>query len=122
MRFFLGVIDEQRAAAAARRGDRPAGTASEAERGRIDAFNERLRHDDQWVCAYGIAGPDHAVTVDHRGESAELSAGSPLAGTDGSYLSGFWIIEAAGEAHARTLALDASAACGRRIELRPLLG
>ena len=35
---------------------------------------------------------------------------------------GFWVIEVSSEAEAHALAAEASQACNRRIELRPVLG
>lgn len=86
----------------------------------IDAFNERLKSDGQWVFAGGLASPSTATVVDGRD-------GEPVF-TDGPYLEskehvvGFWIIDAPHLDVALRLAAQGSKSCNRRIELRPLLG
>jgi hypothetical protein len=86
----------------------------------INAYNEQLKADGQWVFAGGLAAPSTATVVDGRD-------GEPLF-TDGPYLEskefvgGFWIIEAADLEVARRLAALASKHCNRRVEPRPFLG
>lgn len=106
--FVMFVIDDTSNSA----------TADEAVA--IDAFNDSLRADGQWVLAGGIASPGESVVVDGRGGEVTVTAG-PLHDTS-DYVSGFWIVSAEDLHGARELAARGSAACRRRVELRPLLG
>lgn len=108
MRFIIFVIDST------------TGSATGDEMEHIDAFNDRLRHDQHWVMAAGIAGPTSAVVVDGRDDRSHISEGSLFSSSD--YYSGFWIIDAPDSAVARDLAVAGSRACHRRVELRPFLG
>jgi len=93
--------------------------ATPAEDAAVDAFNERLQADGNWVFAGGLASPGSATVVDGR-------AGEPVF-TDGpyieskEYLAGFWIIEAPHLDAALRMAAEGSKACNRRVELRPFL-
>ena len=107
MRFLVSVIDDTT----------NSGTAAELVA--IDAFNERLVTGGHWVLACGLAAPGASVVVDGRGETATFADG-PLH-ESAEYVSGFWVIEASGLDEARDLAAQGSRACGRRVELRPLL-
>jgi hypothetical protein len=100
--------------------DETAGQATPEEAVAIDAFNEQLKADGNWVFAGGLAMPNTATVVDSR-------AGEPVF-TDGPYLeskehiAGFWIIEAPHLDVALRLAAQGSKSCNRRVELRPILG
>lgn len=108
MKFIIFVIDGQ------------TNSASGNEIDAIDAFNERLRSNGNWVMAAGIAGPGSATVIDGRAGSDLQTVGSIF--TAPEYYSGFWIIDAVSVLHARQLARDGSNACNRRVELRPFLG
>lgn len=108
MRFIVFVIDGQ------------TNSASGGEIDAIDAFNDRLRANGQWVLAAGIAGPQRAKVIDGRSDAARVTAGSLFDTSE--YYSGFWIIEAQSQEQAEQLAREGSAACQRRVELRPFLG
>jgi hypothetical protein len=94
--------------------------ASDDEAAAIDAFNDRMQAAGQWVFAGGLAVPSSATVVDSRD-------GEPVF-TDGPYIEtkehivGFWIIDVPDGDVALRLAGEASKACNRRIELRPVLG
>jgi hypothetical protein len=94
--------------------------ATDEEQAAIDVFNEQLRADGHWVFAGGLGAPSTATMVDGRD-------GEPVF-TDGPYIeskeliAGFWIIEAPHLDLALRLAGQASVACNRKIELRPILG
>jgi hypothetical protein len=96
------------------------GLATAEEMVAIDAFNEQLQADGQWVFAGGLGSPSTATVVDGRD-------GEPVF-TDGPYLEskehivGFWIIEAPHLDVALRLAALGSKSCNRRVELRPFLG
>lgn len=114
MRFLVSVIDDGQAEAAG-----SVASATEAEVAAIDEFNARLKREDKWVLAGGLASPVEATVVDNRGESPVLSHGSFVGGD--SFVAGFWVLEAPDEAEALLLAGEASRACNRRVELRALL-
>ena len=84
----------------------------------IDAFNDQLRADNQWIFAWGLEKPESATVIDNRND-ANLSTGKPFIGVQENF-SGFWLIEAESPEIARSLAFGASKACNRKVELRPL--
>ncbi len=94
--------------------------ASAHEAADIDAFNDRIERAGQRVIAVGIAAPDTAVMFDNRADAGTVQAG-PYVDSD-DFVAGFWIVDVENEALAHRLAADASKACNRRIEVRPLLG
>jgi hypothetical protein len=100
MQYLFSVIDDT------------AGLATPDEMAAIDAFNDRLRAEGNWVFAGGLAVPSSATVIDN---------------TDGpfleskEYLAGFWIIEAADLDVALKLAAEGSKHCNRKIEVRPFL-
>lgn len=108
MHAFLGVIDSL------------SGSATADEGAAIDAFNSELKRRGHWVLAGGIAAPGESTIVDARTDSAAATPGS-LHEAD-EFIAGFWIIEAPSLEAAQHVAIAASRACNRRIELRPLLG
>jgi hypothetical protein len=85
----------------------------------IDAFNEKLQKNHNWITAAGIAGAPKAKLIDNRSDKNEIIEGTLVAGTQN--YSGFWLIEADSEEVAQDLALAGSKACNRRVELRPYL-
>lgn len=108
MHFLMFVIDDT------------SNSATTDETVAIDAFNDSLRADGHWVLAGGIASPGESVVIDGRGGESTLTPG-PLHDTS-DYVAGFWIVSAEDHKVARELAARGSAACRRRVELRPLLG
>ena len=107
MRYIIFVIDSQ------------TNSASGNEMAAIDAFNDDLERNGNWVMAAGIGAPKTATLIDNRG-GANLEQSGSLFSTDDFY-SGFWIIECASDDEARLLATRGSQACNRRVELRPFL-
>ena len=107
MQYLVSVIDDT------------AGLATRDEMAAIDVFNDRLKAEDYWVFAGGLAAPSSATVIDNRGEEAMFSDGPFLESKE--YLAGFWIIEAADLDVARGLAAEGSKACNRKIEVRPFL-
>lgn len=83
----------------------------------VSRFNDRLRADGNWVFGGGLMPIGSARTVDGRTEQVLVTDG-PFAETK-EHLGGFWVIEAADEDAALTLAAEASAACRQAVELRP---
>jgi hypothetical protein len=107
MKFIIFVIDS------------PSNPANKNEIIEIDAFNESLKKDGNWVTAAGIQGSKSAVLIDNRDGKEEVLSGSLFSAPE--YYSGFWIIETKSEEEARKLALAGSRACNRRVELRPYI-
>ena len=106
MRFLISVIDNLS----------NSGTA--AEMVEIDAFNDKLRANNQFIFAWGLQAPETATVIDNRG-GANTETGKPLFDAKEHY-SGLWLIEAADAETAKQLAYEASKACNRKVELRPL--
>ncbi len=107
MQYLVAVIDDT------------AGLATEDEQAAIDVFNDRLKAEDHWVFAGGLAAPSSATVIDNRGEEAMVTDGPFLESKE--YLAGFWIIEAADLDVALKLAAEGSKACNRKVEVRPFL-
>ena len=105
MKFIIFVID---------RANNPATANEMAE---IDKFNSDLRQNGNWVMAAGIQDPGKSKLIDNRENNSFLKDGSIF--KDIEFYSGFWIIEAADQEVAETMALAGSRACNRKVELRP---
>lgn len=84
----------------------------------IDEFNAGLEAEGRLVLACGITAPSEARVVDGRGDEPVVTRG-PLHSAR-EFVSGFWVLRADDAAHGERLALEASRACGRRIEVRAL--
>ena len=108
MRFLIAVIDDQ------------TNSASGDEIAAIDAFNEQLQANDNWIIACGIYEPEKAVVIDNRAGAGVFTDG-PLHNV-AEYMSGFWLIKADSDEQARELAAQGSKACNRKVELRKLHG
>ena len=108
MQFLISVIDDQ------------TGSATPQEMAAIDAFNDGLRAAGHWVVACGITAPSEASVIDGRGAEPVVTHGPLHESTD--YIAGFWLVNAPDARTAQSLASEASKACNRRVELRPLLG
>ena len=107
MKFIIFVID----------GPRNPANANEIQR--IDAFNEKLQQSRNWITAAGIRGPESSILIDNREGKGQSQPASLFDSPE--YYSGFWIIEGDSEQVAKELALEASWACNRRVELRPYI-
>jgi len=105
MQYLISVIHEH------------AGIATPDEDAAIDVFNDRLRAESHGGFAGGLALPDTATVIDHRGGEAMLTDGPFLESKE--YLGGFWIVEAPDLDVALKLAADGSTACNRKVEVRP---
>lgn len=106
MRFLISVIDDL------------SNSATPAEMTEINKFNDSLRANNQFIFAWGLQAPETATVIDNR-DGANTETGKPLFDSKEHY-SGLWIIEAADAATAKKLAFEASKACNRKVELRPL--
>ena len=107
MRFVMFVIDTG------------SNTGDPGEMANIDAFNESLVVNGQFILAAGIAGPSKAKLIDNRENNGVLQEASLVSAPD--FYRGFWIIEAKGQSEAEELAMAGSLACNRKVELRPFL-
>ncbi len=107
MNFIIFVIDGK------------SNTGSSDEMQAIDAFNEKLQANGNWVTAAGIAEPGDATLIDNRNGAGKSQPGSLFDGSE--HYSGFWIIKDVSPQEAHALALEGSMACNRRVELRPYL-
>lgn len=107
MKFIIFVIDDQ------------TNSGTPAEMVEINAFNDSLRANGQWIFAGGLSAPSNGNVIDNRA-GVGIETGMPLFGAKENF-SGFWLIEAADAQVAKGLALTGSKACNRKVELRPLL-
>jgi hypothetical protein len=107
MQYLVSVIDDN------------AGLATRDEMAAIDAFNERLKADGQWVFAGGLGSPSAATVIDNRAGEAVVTDGPFVESKE--YLAGFWIIEALDLDVALELAAEGSKHCNRKVEVRPFL-
>ena len=107
MQYLFSVIDDG------------TGLASPTEEADIDAFNDGLRAEGQWVFAGGLGSPDPATVIDNRGDEAVFTDGPFVESKE--YLAGFWIIEAPDLDVALKLGAAGSKACNRKLEVRPFL-
>jgi hypothetical protein len=107
VKFIIFVIDDL------------TNSGTPAEMVEINAFNDGLRANGQWIFAGGLSAPANASVIDNRGD-AGVETGKPLFDAKENF-SGFWLIEAANPEVAKDLAFAGSKACNRKVELRPLL-
>ena len=106
MKFLISVIDDV------------SNSGTPDEMVAIDAFNDQLRGNGQWIFAWGLQAPETATVIDNR-NGLNTETGKPLFNSKEHY-SGLWLIEVADAATAKKLAYEASKACNRKVELRPL--
>ncbi|MHA3700565.1 YciI family protein [Jatrophihabitans sp. YIM 134969] len=106
-RYLVSVIDHR------------TNTGTAEERAAVDVFNDRLQAEGYWVFAAGLDAPDTATVVDNRGAEAVLTDG-PFVETK-EHAAGLWIWEVPDLDVALALAVEASKACNRRLEVRPIL-
>lgn len=106
MRFLISVIDDKS----------NSGTPDEMKE--IDAFNDQLRANGEFVFAWGLHDAETATVIDNRA-GANLETGKPLFSSKENF-SGLWIIEVSDAKVAKDRAYQASKACNRKVELRQL--
>ena len=107
MKYMVSVIDDT------------SNSATPDEMVAIRAFNEGLQADGHWVFAGGLADPSASTVVDNRGSEPMITDGPFLETKE--YFAGFWIMEAPDLDVMLRLATEASKACNRKLEVRPLL-
>ncbi len=110
MRYLFAVIADLRY---------PVG-ASPEEAKAIDAFNDKIDAAGIRILAAGIATPNEAKCYDNRKGMGLVHNGPAV--ESNLFMAGFWIIEAEEASVVQDLALEASLACNRTIEVRPFLG
>jgi len=106
MKFLISVIDDHS----------NSGTPSEMEA--IGAFNYGLRANGHWIFAWGLQAPETGTVIDNR-NGVNKETGKPLFDANENF-SGFWVVEASDSETAKKLAYEASKACNRKVELRPM--
>jgi hypothetical protein len=84
---------------------------------KVNAFNEKLQANGQWVFAGGLQTPDTARVVD-ASKGAEVVTDGPFSSAK-EQLGGLWVIEASDLDAALAIAAEASAACLGPVEVRP---
>jgi hypothetical protein len=117
MQFLVNVIDDGQAAAVGN-----TYSATDAEATAVDAFNERMA--DAIVFAAGVSAPADATVVDAREGTADTTTGPATTGpatSSDEYVAGFWVMDLPDAETAARVAHQASQACNRKIQLRPLL-
>lgn len=107
MKYLVSVID-----------DTP-NSATPEEMTAIHAFNDGLQANGNWVFAGGLAAPEASTVVDNRGGEPLIIDGPFLETKE--YFAGFWVMEAPDFDVMLRLATEASKACNRKLEVRPLL-
>jgi hypothetical protein len=107
MQYLVAVIHDK------------SGSATPTEQAAINAFNDRLEAEGNWVFAAGLASPSSATVIDNRGEEAIFTDGPFLESKE--YLAGFWIMEAADLDVALKLAAEGSQHRNRPVAVRPNL-
>ena len=105
MKFLISVIDDR------------SNSGTSEEMVAIDAFNDALRANNQFIFAWGLHAPETATVIDNR-NGLNTETGKPLFDAKENF-SGMWVIEVESAELARKLAFEASRACNRRVELRP---
>ncbi|KQV74465.1 hypothetical protein ASC61_05310 [Aeromicrobium sp. Root344] len=83
----------------------------------VDRFNQKLVADGIWVFGGGLERIEAATTVDGTNGQTLVIDGPYLETKE--YLGGFWVIEAPDLETAHRIALEASEACGGKVEVRP---
>lgn len=86
----------------------------------VGRFNTELEEAGALVFAGGLQPPSTATTVDATGADV-ITTDGPFAESK-EYLGGFWVIEASDLDAALEWTRKASAACGQKLEIRPLQG
>ena len=83
----------------------------------VDAFNQKVTDAGIWVFGGGLEPIETTTTVDATGPEPIITDG-PYAEAK-EWIGGFWVLEAPDLDAALKLAIEASAACEGRVEVRP---
>jgi hypothetical protein len=82
----------------------------------VDAFNQKARDAGIWLFAGGLQPGDLATVVDATGAEAVVTDGPYLETKE--WMGGFWVFELPDADAAREWAVEASRACGGKVEVR----
>ena len=104
MRYLFAVLDDR------------TNSVTPGEAKAINVFNDKLEAAGHRIIAAGLVAPEEGRRVDNRNGIGAVETGTSL--STELYMSGFWIIEAPDDHTAETLALEASLACNRQIDVR----
>lgn len=85
--------------------------------GQVDAFNKKVVDAGIWVFGGGLEPIEATTTVDATGPEPIISDGPFVEAKE--WIGGFWVLEAPDLDAALKLAMEASAACEGRVEVRP---
>ena len=114
MQYLISVIDDAQSMV-------PSDPATkQAEMSAVDVFNDRLQAEGYWVYANGLGATETAMVIDNRGEEPSVIDGPFVESKE--FLGGLWVIEAPDLDVALKLAAEASKACNRKLEVRPMHG
>lgn len=83
----------------------------------VEEFNQRIQAEGHWVFGGGLMPADTATVVDGSGDTPVMTDGPYLETKE--HIGGFWVIEAPDLDAALKLAVEASAACRGKVEVRP---
>ena len=83
----------------------------------VDAFNQKVTDAGIWVFAGGLEPIETTTTVDATGFEPIITDGPFTEAKE--WIGGFWVLEAPDLDAALKLAIEASAACEGRVEVRP---
>jgi hypothetical protein len=83
----------------------------------VEVFNQKVMDAGIWVFGGGLEPIEASTTVDARGSEPIITDG-PYAEAK-EWIGGFWILEAPDLDAALALAVEASAACEGKVEVRP---
>ena len=83
----------------------------------VDAFNQKVTDAGIWVFGGGLEPIETTTTVDATGPEPIITDGPFTEAKE--WIGGFWVLEAPDLDAALKLAIEASAACEGRVEVRP---
>jgi hypothetical protein len=83
----------------------------------VDAFNQKVTDAGIWVFGGGLEPIETTTTVDATGTEPIITDGPYIEAKE--WIGGFWVLEAPDLDAALKLAIEASAACEGRVEVRP---
>jgi hypothetical protein len=83
----------------------------------VDAFNQKVTDAGIWVFGGGLEPIETTTTVDATGSEPIITDGPFTEAKE--WIGGFWVLEAPDLDAALKLAIEASAACEGRVEVRP---
>jgi len=83
----------------------------------VDTFNQKVTDAGIWVFGGGLEPIETTTTVDATGSEPIITDGPFTEAKE--WIGGFWVLEAPDLDAALKLAIEASAACEGRVEVRP---